>query len=129
MSKDPDYNFLDYRKRTIPASDTPYVSIQKRGVFTFNRAARALLGPTDAPTRVRLRYDPDNRVIGFRVTDATDPDGYPLRVQKSHGATWVVAGQAFLRYHHIPMGDESRRYVARVIEGPTLIVDLNSAAK
>ncbi len=123
-----DFNWEDFSRGTTVVADAPYVSIQKKGIFSLNRGARALLGDPEEPLHVRLRFDRTRQVIGIAIADPDAPNAYPVRAQRSHGATWIIAGTAFCKKFGIPIG-ETRRYRARSISGPILIIDLNSTSE
>jgi hypothetical protein len=101
-------------------SRAPFVTIQKRGTFSLNRAAQVALGEPEA---VEFLYDADEKIIGLRPVSASSQHAYPLRSQ-SHKeiGPYLVAGTAFTRYFNIDTS-VSRRWIARMSDG-VLIVDL-----
>ena len=55
--------FEIYKRQRAPASIEPAVTIQKRGTFSLNSAAYAVLG---SPKAVELLYDRERELIGLR---------------------------------------------------------------
>lgn len=102
----------------VPLVKTPYVTIQKRGVFSFNKASQAALGMPDA---VELLYDPSERIIGVRPVEPAVEHAYPLR-PNAREAGFMVSGTAFVKYYGISC-DVSRRFQAYMEEG-ILCIDL-----
>lgn len=111
-------NWTAFDKRSRPLADEAFVTIQRRGTFSFNAAARAGIGHPDA---VELLYDVDERLIGFRPVDATNPRAYALRKQ-GRSNNWIVGGQAFTKAFKIDT-DTAMRHAATVVDG-VLVVDL-----
>lgn len=110
-----------FTKRMTRPGGTPTVTIQKRGVMSFNKAAHQALGDAEA---VELLYDPTEKIIGFRPAD--DPNAkhsYRLRsVAGKARSTFMISGTAFANYYEIDTS-ESRRWDAYVDDG-ILCVDL-----
>lgn len=108
--------------RRVAAKDgEALVTLQRRGTFGLNAAARAAIGEPEA---VELLYDPDKRLIGFRPVDARLPHAYALRKQGGSNA-WLVAGQAFTKRFGIAT-DTAMRYETTIDDG-VLVVDLKTA--
>ena len=116
-------NFEKFSRRAKPIPTQPLVTLQKRGTFSLNRAAHEALG---APPFIELLYDREARIVGFRATDESDPDSYPLRKQQN-SASYLVAGNAFCQFYGIDVG-QTRRFSAKMIDG-VLAVDLNSESR
>ena len=114
-------NFEVFKKRMVPYAKQPYVTLQKRGILSFNKSAYAALG---SPEAVELLYDRDSRVIGVRPIDARAEHAYPIRsaLTKS-GSSYLVSGTAFVQYYGIP-AETSIRYAA-FKDGDVLCMDLN----
>jgi hypothetical protein len=112
--------FEVFTKQRQPRSDQPYVTIQRKGVFTLNTAAYESLGDPDA---VELLYDREQRRIGFRPATPKSPYAYGVRPNGPTGRSFLVAGRAFLQFYDIPF-DLARRWVARYADG-MLVIDLN----
>jgi hypothetical protein len=108
-----------FTKRMAPAVKEPYVTIQKRGVMSFNSAARAALGDPEA---IEMLYDPDESLIGFRPVAPETHHAYPIRPSNRSEKTFMVSGLAFTKYYDIDTS-VSRRYVAEMRDG-VLCVDL-----
>ena len=113
--------FETFTKRMIPLSKQPFVTIQKRGIMSFNAAAYAALGSPDA---VELLYDPDAKIIGVRGVSPEVEHAYPIRSQqRRRESTYMVSGTAFTKYYGIPTEVATRRQVT--MDGNILCVDLN----
>jgi hypothetical protein len=107
-----------FDRRSRPIADEAYVTIQRRGTFSFNQTARTAIGNPEA---VELLYDVDERLIGFRPVDPSNPRAYRLRKQ-GHANNWILGGQAFTKTFRINT-DTAKRYLATVDDG-VLVVDL-----
>jgi hypothetical protein len=119
--------FEVFDKRAIPTTDKPWVTIQKRGAFSLNRASHEAL---DGPKAVQLLYDAERQLIGFKATDPEGPIAYPVRrtsaKRQTRNSTWVISGAGFCKYYGID-ASKARRFKA-TMENDILIVDLNSEA-
>lgn len=113
-------NWRAFDKRSRPLLDDPFVTIQRRGIFSLNASARAAMGNPDA---VALLVDVEKRLIGFRPVATSNPRAYALRKQ-NRSNTWIVAGQAFTRAYAIDTSTTTR-YSAHLI-GSDLVVDLKT---
>lgn len=111
--------FEQFTKKTAQAAGTPYVTIQKRGVFALNHAAYATL---QDPKAVILLFDHERRLVGFRKADATAEHAYPVRPNHKETAH-LVTGALFSSHYGIPT-DTARRWPARMIEDGILAIDL-----
>lgn len=109
-----------FDRRATAGVGEALVTVQRRGSFSFNAAARAAIGDPEA---VELLYDPEDRVIGFRPADPALPHAYALRKQGSSNS-WIIAGQAFTKRFGIPT-DTALRYSAETEDG-VLAVDLKT---
>ncbi|MDP9355546.1 MAG: hypothetical protein M3Q71_16385 [Chloroflexota bacterium] len=116
-------DFEVFDRGSAPKPTHPFVTVQRRGLLSLNRAAHDLLG---APAAVQLLYSRSRNVIGFRAGDPGDPRSYPVRAQGERGGTYLVAGAAFTQHYGIPT-TEARRYQARMT-GDVLTIDLNEDA-
>lgn len=114
--------FETFTKRMVPLGKNPYVTVQKRGLLSFNKAAHAALG---APEAVELLYNAQDRLIAVRPVDVDVPHAYKFRSvggQRNEGATLLVAATAFTNYYGIPTDVSVRRRVR--IEDGVLFIDL-----
>lgn len=113
--------FEVFEKRMAPLGKAPSVTIQKRGLFSLNRAAHALIGEA---TTVELLYDREERVIGLRPVREDAPHAYVLRPQSSTKNTGplLLAGTAFTTFYHIDT-TVTRRWTPTVKDG-ILCIDL-----
>ena len=115
-----DFEFETFTRRMVPLVKKPYVTIQKRGTMSFNKAAQAALGEPEA---VELLYDKNKNVMGVRGVDPSVQHAYPLRAQANKEVgPYIVSGSAFTKYYGIATG-VARRFAAEVHDG-VLIVDL-----
>ncbi len=114
--------FLEFDRSAAPTPSVPFITLQRKGLMSLNRAAFQALG---SPTAVTLLYHPERRVIGLRPADPSSPRAYPVRIQGS-GSTYIVAGAAFTQFHGIPT-NVARRYSAKLV-GDVLTLDLTQDA-
>lgn len=98
--------------QAAPRVKQPLVSLQRKGVFTLNRAAFVALGEPEA---VQLLFDPGERVVGFRAADPGEANSYAVRVTEPSGS-YAVSGVAFVKHYEIPL-DVARRWPARLEDG------------
>ena len=98
----------------------PYVTMQKKGVISLNKAAFDAL---DQPDSVELLYDSESRLVALRKVDSSVEHAYQVRAPVENHATWLVSGAAFVSYYEID-NSESIRRPAR-IEEDLLVIDLN----
>ena len=115
--------FEVFDKRHAPLSKAPAVTILKRGTFSLNRAAYALIGE---PKTVELLYDKSERIIGLRPASDDMAHGYPVRPQTAAKDTGpvLVAGSAFTQYYGIDT-ETSMRYLPTTQDG-ILCIDLKT---
>ena len=111
--------FEVFDKRAAVASKYPYVTIQRKGPFSFNQAAFELMG---SPEAVELLYDKDTERVGFRPVAPGRPQAFPVRAQGKNSVTHVVAGQSFARHYEVDTS-VARRYPVAMEDG-ILILDL-----
>ncbi len=113
--------FEEFDKRAAVVSKSPFVTVQRRGTMSLNRAAYDLMG---SPEAVTLLYDPEEKLIGFKPTAIESPRAFPVRVQGANASTYVVAGQAFSGHYGIDTST-ARRYAVGMKDG-VMVVDLRS---
>ena len=101
------------------ADRQPYVTLQKKGSISLNRAAFEAL---NNPEAVELLYDRQANLMGLRRVDSSVEHSYKVRTPPRGHGTWLVAGGAFANYYEIDISASVRR--AARIEGDLLIVDL-----
>ncbi len=111
--------FDQYHSRSVKAL---FVTIQRRGNFSLNRATFKALGE---PGAVKLLFNRSRRQIGFRPANSNDFCSVPVRRQ-GHSGSYLVAGLTFCKEYEIDT-DTARRYEGIVQEG-VLIVDLNASS-
>lgn len=97
-----------------------FVTIQKKGVISLNRAAFETLG---SPEVVELLFDPDAHLVALRRVDSSVEHAYQVRAPVENHATWLISGGAFISYYGIDNSKSVRR--AARMEGDLLIIDLN----
>jgi hypothetical protein len=101
------------------ADQQPYVTLQKKGSISLNRAAFAAL---DNPEAVELLYDRDAHVMALRHVDSSVEHSLKVRAPAGNHGSWLVAGGAFASYYEIDISASVRR--AARMDGDLLIVDL-----
>jgi hypothetical protein len=111
--------FETFKRQRSRPDDSPYVTIQKRGTLSFNRAAYAALGEPEA---VELLFDREDRRIGIRRVDPSTAHAYGVR-PLNRGATWLASGTAFVNYYGIETA-VSRRWPAEAVDEGFLVIDL-----
>ena len=119
-------NFETFTKRMAPLARAPYVTIQRRGTVSLNKAAHLALGEAEA---VELLYDKQARIVGLRGVPLSSPHAYALRGAggKEDGATtFLFSGTAFVKFYGIDTS-ESRRWEAELVDD-ILCVSLDSEA-
>lgn len=109
-------NWESFTRRSAPIVVQPFVSVQRKGIISLNRAAFEALG---APEAVELLFDRSECLMGMRPTEPKTASAYPVRKQTSN---WVVAGIAFANFYGIDTS-VARRYPAQLKDG-VLTVDL-----
>ena len=90
----------------------PFVSLQRKGTFTLNRAAYEALGQA---SHIELLFDRQEQVIGFRPVDSSKPTAYAVRSTDPSGS-FAVAGLAFVKHFGIDT-QVARRWPATVDDG------------
>ncbi len=111
--------FEVFDPRATPRVKEPFVTLQRKGVFSLNRAANALLGE---PTSVELLYDTQARIVGFRPVDSDAPTAYAVQTVES-GSSFLVAGTRFLAHYDIDHST-STRWPA-YLDGGVLCINLS----
>jgi hypothetical protein len=109
-----------FKRQRYAPSDQPLVTLQKKGIFSLNRAAYDALG---SPKAVELLYDRNDRLIGLRKVSPVVPHAYKVRMFGKTGMSWLVSGAAFTNYYGIDVSRPVRR--AARVEKDTLVLDLN----
>lgn len=110
--------FEVFDKRMAPLAKTPSVTIQKKGIFSINRAAHNLIG---APETVELLFDREAKIIAMKPSD--EAHAYPIRAQTSSGTGQVImSASAFTQYYDVDT-QVSRRYKPYEQDG-MLCIDL-----
>ena len=110
--------FEVFDKRMAPLAKAPSVTIQKRGIFSINKAAHKLIGE---PESVELLFDKDAEVIAMRRSN--ESHAYVIRPQTARDAGQVIlSATAFTQYFDIDTS-VSRRFKPYV-EGDMLCIDL-----
>jgi hypothetical protein len=111
--------FEVFDKRMAPLAKAPSVTIQKRGIFSINKAAHKLIGEPDT---VELLFDRDANIIAMNPSSASH--AYAIRPQTSRDAGQVIlSATAFTQYYDIDTV-VSRRYTPFERDG-MLWIDLN----
>jgi hypothetical protein len=113
--------FEVFDKRQAGTTKIPFVTIQKTGSFSLNKAAVNLLGN---PEGVELLFDPEENLIGFKPAALTNPRAFALRTQGGHSSTQMVSGHRFSKYHELDT-TVARRYGVEMVDD-ILVLDLKS---
>lgn len=114
-------SFEVYDKKRASSAPDPFVTIQRKGPLSLNRAAHEALGE---PKAAELLFDREGRKIGIKAVNPTNPRGFPVRPQGKNGSTFMIAGQSFTKHYGIDT-TVARRY-AGVKEGGMLVIDLKA---
>lgn len=110
--------FEVFDKRMAPLAKAPSVTIQKRGIFSINKAAHKLIGEPDT---VELLFDKDEQVIALRPS--SEAHAYKVRPQSDRDTGQVIlAATAFTQYFGIDTS-VSRRWTPYEQDG-MLCIDL-----
>lgn len=110
--------FEVFDKRMAPLAKAPSVTIQKRGIFSINKAAHRLIGEPDS---VELLYDKEEQIIALRPSE--DAHAYSIRSQSVRDTGQVVlSATAFTQYFGIDT-TVSRRWTPYAANG-MLCIDL-----
>lgn len=109
--------FDKYHSRSVKEM---FVTIQRRGTFSLNRAAFQALG---SPKLVELLFNRAKRLIAFRPMDLDNGRTIPVRRQ-GNSDSYMIAGLTFTKEYEIDTS-VARRYTAK-IQDNLLVVDLNS---
>jgi hypothetical protein len=114
--------FETFKRQRVRPGDEPYLTIQRKGIFSLNRPAFEAL---DRPDWVELLYDSDTRRIGVRKVDSSIDHAYGVRKLGSRRgeSTFLVSGTAFTNYYEIDTSRSIRRS-GRVEDG-VFMIDLN----
>jgi len=115
--------FTVYEKGSAPVPTTPSVTIQRRGMFSINRAAFEGLGK---PEGVELLWDADRKAIAMRPAPLSNQNSYPLRPQgakDTERGPWLVAGTLFTQFIGLNT-DEAYRWTP-VFEDGMLVIDVS----
>lgn len=111
--------FERFERRSRPSTTEPIMAIQKRGTFSLNAAAYAMLEREEVPRdkdgrlHAELLFSPEDRVVGLR---AAEPGGatYPVRKQPN-SESYLMTGRAFTVYYEIDT-QETQQYAVRELE-------------
>jgi hypothetical protein len=114
--------FEVFDKRMAPLAKAPSVTIQKRGIFSINKAAHKLVGE---PETVELLFDKDAEIIAMRPSN--ESHAYAIRPQSARDTGQVIlSATAFTQYFDIDTV-VSRRFKPYVEDG-MLCIDLKGAS-
>lgn len=115
--------FEVFDKRMAPLAKAPSITIQKRGIFSINKAAHRLI---DEPDTVELLFDKDAEIIAMR--QSSEAHAYAIRPQSAtrDAGQVILSATAFTQYFDIDTS-VSRRYKPFVKDtemGRLLCIDL-----
>ncbi|MEJ1815949.1 hypothetical protein [Clavibacter michiganensis] len=115
--------FIVFEKGSAPIKTVPSVTIQRRGLFSINRAAWEMLGNTEA---VELLWDADEKIIGFRPSDIANVNAYPVRPQatgaKADRGPLLIAGSLFTKFIGLDT-EEAHRWIP-YMDDDVMCIDL-----
>lgn len=112
--------FEVFSRRNVPLNKAPSVTIQKRGVFSINKAAHKMVNEAET---VELLFDRERQVIALRPSD--EPHAYRLRPQSKRDAgQMILSASAFTQFYDIDT-TVSRRWKPYEEQG-MLCIDLRS---
>jgi len=114
--------FEEFDRQAAPPSADPAVTIQKKGILSFNRGMFEAMGQ---PQAVKLLFDRTARIIAFRRVPQDTHSSYAVRKQGG-SSNYLVAGTAFCKFYGIDT-TQTRRYNAQYYDD-VLGVDLNGDA-
>lgn len=110
--------FEVFDKRMAPLAKAPSITMQRRGIFSINKAAHKLIGE---PESVELLFDKDAQVIAMRRSN--ESHAYVIRKQTARDAGQVIlSATAFTQYFNIDTS-VSRRFKPYV-DSDMLCIDL-----
>jgi hypothetical protein len=109
--------FEKYHSRSVKEL---YVTIQKRGTISLNRASYRAMG---SPKYAELLFNRSKRLIGIRPANTASGRTVPVRRQ-GHSESYLIAGLTFTKEYDID-SSVARRFVA-TLDGNMLVIDLNS---
>jgi hypothetical protein len=113
-------SWKDFDHAGVSKTDTrPMFSLQVSGALQFNKAAFEMLG---RPEALRLMYDDQHNLIGFRPAKVGERSAYVVR-KADNAERYGISAKAFTNYFGIPLS-ETRRYEARKY-GDVVAVNLN----
>ena len=123
--------FEVFQRGSVLVTNVPSVTIQRKGMFSLNRAAMEML---HNPEAVQFLWDPDRRVVGIQAVSIEAANAYPVRRQGpldrrkgDTGGPVLLAGSLFTRYIQLETS-QARRWIPRM-EGDILIVDLKQVGQ
>ena len=110
--------FEVFDKRMAPLAKAPSITMQRRGIFSINKAAHKLIGE---PESVELLFDKEAQVIAMRRSN--ESHAYVIRKQTARDAGQVIlSATAFTQYFDIDTS-VSRRFKPYV-DADMLCIDL-----
>ncbi len=117
--------FERFERTTAPTSKGPFVTVNKRGNFSFNRATFELLGE---PEEIELLFSKPDRVIGLKAATPGEPYAFPVkpvlgRTPGSKPSNYTVNCLSFVNHYGIDHS-VSRRYEVEQRDDGILAVDL-----
>ena len=111
--------FEVFDRRNAPLAKAPSITIQKRGIFSINKAAHKMI---DEVETVELLFDKENQIIGLRPVEVS-PHAYAIRPQSAREASQaILSATAFTQFYEIDT-TVSRRWEPYVEDG-ILCIDL-----
>ena len=101
-------NFAEFTVSARKGPIAPTVTFAVRGVITFSISAIEQMGHPEA---VKLLYDADERVVGFKPASKDEKNAYPLRKTTGSDKTpKAVSASAFIRHVNVTEDGNSYRW-------------------
>ena len=97
--------FKKWDRKSAPKTTEPMVTMQRRGIFSLNRAAFEAMGE---PKKVDLYFNERENIVAFVPAEEDSLSAYPPREQGNR-ANYYGAGQLFTRHNRID-SSVARRY-------------------
>ena len=123
--------FEVFNRKAARITGEPMITIQKRGNFSLNAAAVAMLRrqdeKEDAVMPVLLLYNRDEEIVAIRRADRKDPNVYTIRKQ-ANSASYLLAGTAFTKHYAIETDTAARRWSVERFDENTIGIRIGNDA-
>lgn len=104
--------FEVFNRQTASRTTEPTITLQRRGTISMSQPAVRMLGVSGEENHypIELVYDPEERIVGFRLA-RDNPNPHLLRRQGKSGV-FLVSAKLFVAHYKIDVS-QARRYQAR----------------